>query len=264
LVAALKTRVEPWLRDHPRLTLPPLVAAAAVGQLACALNEGGAHQQAERYFSRPEVRAFPAKAGPLAWSGPMLLRNEAHCRAWHDHSIRRALECAEQAAQRDTSPANCQSVANTLCEIHLVAGDPRAAWTAVESEYTSVRQHLDRHYNLRLCDFSGPPLARFHHSFGSLYVGVCARLSLGIRSHREGEAEHDAELLESMLAIDHCGISRRPMPLGGVSPIPVAGLHANLAGRFARISAVVLKPRFEEEDVRVISSVAEAISSAAR
>jgi hypothetical protein len=252
----------PFLEGQPRLRIPPTVAAAAQGQLACVLNEGGATKHAMEIFASPRLRALLGVDGPLAWSGPMVIRNEAYCWAWHEGALGRALDCAEHAAQRDASQGNQQSVANTLCEIHRFAGDHHRAWESVQAQYNRVVHHLDAHFDVTLGEFSGLALPRFHHSFGSLFTGVCARLGLGNRTYLSDHAYRDATLLELMLGLDEGGVPRRPMPLGGVRAAPLGGLPPELQSRFERLSNLVIKPAIAGREVEVITTVASLVEQA--
>lgn len=232
--------------------LPPGDAAAALGQLACALNEGGAFGHATEIFRSGAVRRLAQSDGYLEWCGPMIIRNEAHALVWNDHALAHARDRARDAGERSTHATNQHSVANTLCELSFHCQQYQHAWSAIEPYYRSIRGQLLDQYDGGTRDLTGPAIPRFQSSFGSLYSAVLVRLSMRNSGYTTREQSEDIALLEAMLQVDDRGHPSRRMFHGGIVEAPVRALRTPIAPKLQRLSALTLKPRLNDREVEDI------------
>lgn len=236
---------------------PPNYLAAAIGQLACVLNESGQSKKAVELFEHKSVQQLIHENGDLRWCGCSALGNEAHAWLLAQGTVERARDRLEDVQRRYDSSSNQQSLASTQCRLLLAVNRPREAWTHIEPAYRSVRDRLRTQYDPVARELRSKRQTRYLHSLEALLLGIVTRSTLNAAGYGEAELESDLALLEALFAQAPRPSRAGQMHLGYGVPLPIARMPDSLRIRLLTLSNALLTTPLTSGQTDVIGLLAD-------
>lgn len=251
----------PVVERAPKGTRPEIYLSAAIGQLACALNESGRSTDAVQLFSMRGVQELGKdQSGPLRWCARSVLGNEAVAWTLVEGRVRQSTDRLEDIRQRYADSPEHHSVAGTVCRLLLSAKDHHGAWTVIAPAYTEIKRFLEAHFDLATGRFAGPTLPRFLHSVETLLLGTVSRAAADGDRYSAAEQEQDILLLEKLTTPPPDGLPHAPIHTGYGVSLPTVAKADALRQRLEAVCKRLASPHASPSDVEAVRSLVQRLA----